>query len=491
MSFPALLAARAHDTGRAQPTALFRHRAIAPDPIGVVAWQVGTEPYSVGSIAIGRMSSGFAMSVPGYPLDRVLLFASLTGAAKAFCTALESYATGPCEEVEHYGQTLAVPLVLPQIVVANGETLALLARLGRRLAYLPTDGDNPADPALPRWGRHLMWLAEHAQFPGQQLVVCLTDLLGRHYATAASALEMRSLPALNAWIEPPADVHGFRAAEMAERTPIGPAPSPDDAQKIFALMKAVNEARKGSTDYDYVQKLAKPLRARYGDLTHTTWDLMRQVLDRERAKPEAASVGRRAREDRIAYAAHMNWMSGPSEGRRRTRMTPRRAAMRLHELENANTRLVAEEAIDDPLRMAPHLLVGKAVAGTVIECDANRRELVNGRRNRRVRVVLRTDEPCTLPLGTEVWWTRAAAEREWIVASAAAAGAGSHVALVLQTSVLPKSGLPAVGQRACFSLFNTRPGYELLLPAQTPWTHRTPAPPDTQPLDDANDAEAA
>src|SRR6185437_5160346 len=131
----------------------------------------GTEPYSVGSIAIGRMSSDFELSVPGYPLDRVLLFASLTGAAKAFCAAFESYAAGACEDIEHFGASLAVPLELPQIVVANGETLALLGRLGRRLAYLPTDGDNPADPALPRWGRHLMWLVEHAQLPGQQLVV--------------------------------------------------------------------------------------------------------------------------------------------------------------------------------------------------------------------------------------------------------------------------------------------------------------------------------
>ena len=41
------------------------------------------------------------------------------------------------------------------------------------------------------------------------------------------------------------------------------------------------------------------------------------------------------------------------------------------------------------------------------------------------------------------------------------------------------------------SLFNTRPGYELLLPAQTPWTHRSPAPSEAQPLDDATGAEAA
>src|SRR5690242_17282940 len=103
MSFPALLAARAHREGRAQPTAKFRHRALGADPIGIVAWQVGTEPYSVGSIAVGRMSSDFQLWVPGYPLDRVLLFASLTGAAQAFCAAFESYATGTCEEIEHFG----------------------------------------------------------------------------------------------------------------------------------------------------------------------------------------------------------------------------------------------------------------------------------------------------------------------------------------------------------------------------------------------------
>src|ERR1051325_955278 len=103
MSLPALLAARADEFGRAQPTALFRHRALTSDPLCIVAWQLGAEPYTVGAIAIGKRSSGYELFVPGYPLDRDLLFAELTRFAIKFCTAFEAYARGPCEFVRHYG----------------------------------------------------------------------------------------------------------------------------------------------------------------------------------------------------------------------------------------------------------------------------------------------------------------------------------------------------------------------------------------------------
>jgi len=89
---------------------------------------------------------------------------------------------------------------------------------------LPTIGERPADPALPRLGRHLMWVAEHANVPGQQLILSVTDLLASHYATATSSYESRSLSALDAWIDPPAGTHGFHAAERAERQAVGPTP---------------------------------------------------------------------------------------------------------------------------------------------------------------------------------------------------------------------------------------------------------------------------
>lgn len=475
-SFIALLTARAHEEGRAQRTALFRHRAIAKYPICIVAFQLGAEPYAVGAIALGTQASGFKLFVPGYPINRQLLFAELLKFAKDFCPAFEAYTKGPCEEVEHFGAVLEAPKLLPQIVVANNETIGLLGRLGRRLAYLPLDGANAADPLLPRLGRHLMWIAQHAQLPGQQLILSVTDLLATHYATAMSSVETGSLTAMDAWIDPPKGKHGFHAAELAERQVIGPTPSPKDGETIFALMKVFNEQRVGSTDPVLVQKLAQPLRKLYGSMVDETWKLVWKVIDRERARTEAVSLMRRVRDDRIAYASHMAWMNGPVGGRRKTRMNPRGAAMRLDVLERAKTVLAAEEAIDDPLRMAPHLLGGKALAGKVVWHDPTRREMINGRHCLRPSVTVRTQEPCTIPRGTEFWWTKAPAHREWIVHNIAPANGESDVTLVLQTNRIPEIGLPKLASRVCFSEFNVRPGYELFLPSKVPWTHRVPDP---------------
>jgi hypothetical protein len=489
MSFQALLAARAHNEGRAQPTALYRHRALSQYPLCIVAWQLGAEPFNVGAIAIGTQASGFKLFVPAYPLDRDLLFAALLEFAKVFCPAFEAYACGPCDEVPHFGGELSIPKKLPQIIVANTETIDLMGRLGRRLAYLPIEGEHPADPLLPRLGRHLMWLAAYALQPGQQLIVSATDLLSSHYATAMSTLEMRSLAALNAWIEPASGVHGFNAAEVAERQSVGPLPNPQDGEVVHGLMKTFNEQRAGSKDPALMRKLSAPLREVYRRMVEETWNLIWKIVDRERSTPEASSVARRSREDRIAYARHLQWMNGAAQGRRRTRMTPRSAAMHLDGLERAKATLVAEEAIDDPLRMAPQLLIGKAFAGDVIGLDGKRREVIKGRSCLRPCVTVRTQEPCAIPPGADVWWTQLPAGKEWLVTHVVPAGSGSVVSMVLQTNRVPDIGLPAVGDRVCFSKFNTKPGYELFLPKDVPWTHRT-VPPAAETDLDYNDSGA-
>ena len=483
MSLHALLAARAHAQGRAQPTALYRHRAFGADPLCIVAWQVGVEPYSVGSIAIGRRKSGYSLFVPGYPLDRELLFQALLGFAREFCGAFEAWARGAVRCIEHRGSDLAIPDDLPQIVVANAATIHLLSRLGRRLAYLPTDGEHAADPLLPRLGRHLQWITEYAALPGQQLIVSATDLLASRYVTAMSMLETQSLAALDAWIDPPAGTHGFEAAEEAEAVVVGPMPSPEDGKRVFELMKTFNEQRGRSRDPAVVAKFIEPLRRHYDELTARTWHLIWKVIDRERATSEAASVARRAEEDRIAYATHVQWMDGPAEGRHKTRMTPRQAAMRLNELERARSLCLAEEAIDDPLCMAPHLLAGKAIAGKVVDCDTQRRERINGRNCLRPSVTIRTDEPCLMTPGAELWWTESPAGKEWRVSTVTPQGEGACVTLVLQTNQIRKLTFPVVGRRACFSQFNTKAGYQLILPNRTPWTHAPARPPTERDLD--------
>src|SRR5207253_2441120 len=91
----------------------------------------------------------------------------------------------------------------PQIVVPNRASVDMLLRLGRRLAYLQLDGDRPADPDLVRLGQHLLFLGRHATYPGQQLIIALTDLAGAHWLTPQSDFDRASLGAVDAHIDPP------------------------------------------------------------------------------------------------------------------------------------------------------------------------------------------------------------------------------------------------------------------------------------------------
>jgi hypothetical protein len=122
--------------------------------------------------------------------------------------------------------------------------------------------------------------------------------------------------------------------------------------------------------------------------------------------------------------------------------------------------------------MVPVLLAGQALAGEVVRSEPDRREVINNRFCKRPSITLRTDEPCTMPLGSEVWWTTMPAGREWVVTQVVATGGGSDVNLILQTNRTPNVGFPRVGQRDCFSELNTRERFEIHLPQQVPWTHR-------------------
>jgi hypothetical protein len=104
-----------------------------------------------------------------------------------------------------------------------------------------------------------------------------------------------SLATIDAWIAPPKGKHGFHAAEVAERQAVGPTPDPSDGERVYQSMIEFNAARAGSRDPKLVRNLVKPLRALYTDMVEDTWTLIWKAVDRERRRPEAASVARRAR----------------------------------------------------------------------------------------------------------------------------------------------------------------------------------------------------
>ena len=243
MSLQALLSASAYKEGRAVRSALVRHRSIESDPVFLVAWQNGFDPFTCAAIAFGQAHAAPELFVLSGTRDRDLEGREFAAVAERFCSLFESYGAASCA-IDYQGRKLEVPVWPAQLVIANGATLRLLGRIGRRLAGAQHP-DRATQELLRRFACHLLWLARHADLPGQQIVLSCTDFLNAHYATAMSPLECESLFALEAWIAPPGRRGGFDAAVTAERFSAGPQPKPEDAQTAARLYAALEQARKG------------------------------------------------------------------------------------------------------------------------------------------------------------------------------------------------------------------------------------------------------
>src|SRR5437763_852547 len=82
--FEVALAARAYRAGRALRTSAFRHRRLADEPLAVVLWQLGAEPFSAAAIGWGTRPDGLELAVAGEPRNRDLAFAALLPFARWF-----------------------------------------------------------------------------------------------------------------------------------------------------------------------------------------------------------------------------------------------------------------------------------------------------------------------------------------------------------------------------------------------------------------------
>ena len=174
MSVEMMLAARAHVQGRAQRSASLRHRRLIEDPMAIVFWQLGAELFSAAAVGYGRTPSDLTIEIAGDPRNRDLAFRALLECAGP----LIEYFEAPAEDRETITKgnySFDRSASIPQLIVANTGTIAMIGNLGRRLAYLSMDGPYAADPQLIRLGQHFLFIARHALTPGQQLVVSMTE----------------------------------------------------------------------------------------------------------------------------------------------------------------------------------------------------------------------------------------------------------------------------------------------------------------------------
>ncbi|NEC81155.1 hypothetical protein G3I38_18460, partial [Streptomyces sp. SID7958] len=218
------------DTGRAQPAATVRHRHLSPRPLVFVPLTTAGEAGAPLGALVGTDRDAPRLLVVPQPRDRDLRFGFLADLADIVLPYVDAYgdvveAAERSETDPATGKRVKVEVELcadaPQLIVPSRAGIDLVRLLGRstrfrRTAEQDPEAPFPAPPRVPLLGRWLTHFGERARVPGSSLLLALTDVLSRHWATGQSTLEDQHLGALLAWIDPPAGRSGAEAAREAE-----------------------------------------------------------------------------------------------------------------------------------------------------------------------------------------------------------------------------------------------------------------------------------
>ncbi|MFF4306362.1 hypothetical protein [Streptomyces sp. NPDC001601] len=497
-------------SGTAQPAATVRHRHLSDRPLVFVPLTTAGEAGAPLGALVGTDRDAPRLLVVPQPRDRDLRFAFLAELADVVLPYLDSYADSveAAERTEtdpETGKRVKVEVELcadaPQLIVPGRAGVEYVRLLGRSMRFRRTaeqdpEAPYPAPPRVPLLGRWLTHFGERARVPGSSLLLAMTDLLSRHWATGQSGIEDQHLGALLAWIAPPEGSTGAQAARVAELArdsdgqllcpPAGPATDPAFDNKLLApafdrydrARTALAEAEDGLQADDRLMILTaaeREIRALVESRTRPTWDAVWQGLDLLHGLPEGARVEERWTRDRWSFTGHRDRVLAgePPQPRRDDAVT---AANKLATREREQARLDAQEALDDPLVMAGRRLSGEAFAGEVLDVVMAYSE--GKRPSPRPLLTVRTEDRPRLG-------ERAKAYRSLGGKPQSAEFVGHEAEGVLVLRVLDKMGrgkepepgsVPEKGDRLVFTLFEheQRGGAKLPDPEDTPWTHGGP-----------------
>ncbi|MCB5910318.1 hypothetical protein [Streptomyces pinistramenti] len=495
--------------GAARPLATVRHRHLSEHPLVFVPLTTSGEAGApLGALVGTDREKPLLLAVP-QPRDRDLRFAFLAELADAVLPYVDGFADGieweeRKETDPETGKKVPVQVELcadaPQLIVPSGAGIEFVRLMGRSMRFRRTAEQDPetpypAPPHVPLLGRWFTHFGERAQVPGSCLLLSMTGLLTRHWATGQSALEDQHLGALLSWIDPPPGVSGRAAAERAESArdaegqllcpPAGPATDPAFDNRLLApAMARYDAALPGA--HEELRRLVE------GQL-RPTWDAVWQGNDLLRALPPGARVADRWKRDRWSYTAHRDRVRAgePPQPKRDDAVT---AARKLSSREAAQTQLDAQEALDDPLVMAARRLAGEAFAGTVTGVGMAYSE--GARPMPRPLVTLRTDDRPQLSEGAKVHRPLPGGKTQPAAFVAYDDPASGSLTVRLTGGMgrgkVPEPGsVPEPGEAVCWTLFEHAPrgGPERPEPEDTPWTHG--GPPATEPSGDAPDPMTA
>ncbi|MCE3033299.1 hypothetical protein [Streptomyces sp. CMSTAAHL-2] len=497
-------------SGRAQPLATVRHRHLSARPLVFVPLTTAGEAGAPLGALVGTDRDAPRLLVVPQPRDRDLRFTFLAELADVILPYIDSYATEveAAERTEtdpETGKRVKVETELcadaPQLIVPSRTGLAFVRLLGRSMRFRRTaeqdpEAPYPAPPRVPLLGRWLTHYGERSRVPGSALLLALTDVLSRHWATGQSGLEDQHLGALLAWLDPPAGSSGAEAARSAELDrdpagqlrcpPAGPATDPAFDNKLLApaierydrartALAAAEDPLEADDRLAALTRAEREVRELIESQARPTWDAVWRGLDLLRALPEGGRAEERWIRDRWSFTGHRDRVLAgePPQPRRDDAVT---AANKLATREREQARLEAQEAQDDPLVMAGRRLAGEAFAGEVIEVVMAYSE--GKRPSPRPLVTVRSDDRPRLAERAKVYRSLAGRPQ-----SAEFVEQVAEDVVVLR--ILDKMGrgkepepgsVPEKGDRVCFTLFEheQRGGAKLPDPEETPWTHGGP-----------------
>jgi hypothetical protein len=465
----ALARAQAWAAGRAAPVATVRHLHVHDRPLVLIPLAMAGEANAPLAAMVGTTPGDARLLVVAQPRNRDQRFAFASTLASILVPYVESF-TGVAEPIAvDRGRDVRYRFVdAPQVWVPNTGAVEFLRLLGRSTRFRTVDGEYPVEPGVPLLGRWLTFFANSAEMPGSSLLLNAVQALGLHWATGQSSVEDASLPALLAWLSPPAGISVFDAARLAEQSaPAGPATDPEFDNRTLAPLMAAPTVD--------VPKLTAVLR----EVLTPTWALMWRTLDLLRELPVGARVGGRWDSDRDAYSAFVQHLAdgGPPQPRRDSAVA---AAARLHRLESAAGRYAVQRAFDDPLVMAEYRLSGAAFVGVVTLAKADRIDDSGKRPVLRPRIMLRTTEPVRVEAGAALTAPARPSQKATVISITPTAD-GTDVLLELSGGmgrklVAEPGSVPEVGERLLLSTLSEayRPAGSFPDPDETPWTHGGP-----------------
>lgn len=492
---PALARMEATAAGHARPAATVLHRHLSGQPLVFVPLTTAGEAGAPLGALVGTAREAPELLVVAQPRNLDLRFAFLSRLADILLPHLQSAEHSVefeqrKETDPETGKKVTVDVELctdaPQMLVPNTAGVEYVRLLGRSTRFRRTVEDDPetpypAPPHVPLLGRWLTQYGERARVPGSSLLLPMTELLSRHWATGQSNLEDQHLGALLAWVDPPEGLSGAAAADRAELArdasgqllvpPAGPATDPAFDNRLLAPAVARFDAGLPGAEEE--------LRRLIGAQLRPTWEAVWRGVDLLRALPAGGHVAERWKRDRWSYTAHRDRVRAgdPPQPRRDDAVT---AAQKLATREQAQARLEAQEALDDPLAMAGRRLAGEAFAGEVVEVvDA----CTEGPRSRpRPLVTVHTDDLPLVGAGDKV---HRVVVKDGETAQQSAEFVRSPGPGLLTVRLVSGMGrgkepapgsVPEKGDRLCWTLFEHTPrgGPGLPDPENTPWTHGGP-----------------